>query len=391
MVYVRYLLRALMRRGGLKATLAVSKASRMAPQVVEMVEEFGAALNIVTVNFPDSSQNMLSWINPMLAKQTTYLGVLVDLVASRVRELRIDYVFIPFLDDYCLFPIALRDHPFGNIPWGGIVIRPRHHLRRMGVILPWRWQDFAEYLAYRLLWRKKVLDKVFCIDPYLGQFYPNAKLDSVRDPSDMLSVVPDDICFGIKQDAVVLMVYGYIDHRKAIDRLLKAMTDERIPVCLTLLLVGQQDRQLRPLLESEAARSLRDVGRLIEIKRVVTDSEEAAAFRRADVVWNYYPRNYCSSGALVRAGQASRPVLATREGVVGRTVFDLGMGLIVGEEDHEGLILALVRFASDPVLREKLGQAGFEHFAKATATAFGDPIIAHISKTLGMRQEPYPP
>ncbi|MDO9106962.1 MAG: glycosyltransferase family 4 protein [Methylovulum sp.] len=382
MIYVRYLLRALNRHGGFRAILAVSEASLVHPQVTEMIDEFGESLILVAVTLPEISQNMFSRIHPMLAKQFAFFGVLQRLISSWKGDLKIDYVFVPFLDDYCLLPLALRDRPFGKIPWGGIVISPRHHLRQLGVILPWRWQDYVEQLAYRQLWRKKALDQVFCIDPYFEQFYPNAKLDSVPDPSDLLFVAPQDTCFGIKQDAVVLLVYGYIDQRKAIDRLLEAMTDERIPDSLTLLLVGKQDPPLRPLLESEVAQYLRTVGRLIEINRIVSDSEEAAAFRRTDVVWNYYPRNYCSSGALVRAGQSSRPVLATREGVVGRTVADLGMGLLVGEDDREGLILALVRFSSDAELREKLGKAGFEHFAKASAAAFGDPIIAHIAQTL---------
>jgi glycosyltransferase involved in cell wall biosynthesis len=136
------------------------------------------------------------------------------------------------------------------------------------------------------------------------------------------------------------------------------------------------------LLRGAEGRRLQQQGRLIKVNRFVSDGEEAAAFQRADIIWAYYPKSYCSSGAMVRAGQASLPVIATREGLVGHTVSMLGMGLTAPENDEDELTLVLVRLGSDAATREKLGKAGFEHFSQYTAEAFGNSIVEQVSKAI---------
>ncbi len=382
MIYVHYLLRSMARRGGMRAILATTPESQADRYVAQMVREFSSLLLIETVELTQNKNKILHLIHPQLNKQVVLFNILQNLVKRVSQRISIDYVFIPFLDDYCLFPMVWHARPFRRIPWGGILIRPRFHLRRIGADVPSRWEDLIERFAYRQLLRNKGLDTIFTIDPYLEHYIRSGKLKSVPDPSDILSITPEYSQFGLNSNSVVLLVYGYLDHRKAVDRLLLAMSDERIPKNLTLLLAGKQSSEFTQMMCGEPAQKIRAQGRLIEINRHISENEEASAFRRADMVWNYYPGSYCSSGALVRAGQSSRPVLATREGLVGLTVRDLKMGVTVGEYDDEGLVSALAHLATNSKLRSDLGNAGFEHFSKATPQAFGDPIVDRISDVL---------
>ena len=383
MVYVRYLLRAMERRGGLRAILVTSLESQSDPYVIAMTTEFGELLSIVTIEFPILASGLLRFIHARLAKQAATFRVLRSVVERLLSQTSVDYVFVPFLDDYCLFPMALKRWPFRRLPWGGIAIRPRFHLHNMGAKVPTRWEDLIEKFAYHRLLRNRGLDRLFSIDPYLEPYFRDDKIASVPDPSDIFSVAPTHMQFGLPSDAVVLLVYGYLDVRKAIDRLMRAMLDARVDTRLMLLLAGLQCPELSAFLTSDVAQVLRAQRRLVEINRHISDVEEAAAFRRANIVWSYYPHNYCSSGALVRAGQSSRPVIATREGLVGLIVGELGMGVTVAEDDDEGLVMALVRLGNDAMLRAELGKAGFKHFSKATAEAFGDRIVAQIAHVLG--------
>lgn len=366
----------------MRAILATSRSSFEDPMVVNMAEEMRAVLTIVTVEPPAKDDGLLSKIHPRLGKQSAYLRLLQNTVAQCQTSTPIHYVFIPFLDDYCLFSTAFHQKPFGEIPWGGIVIRPRFHLKHVGVVLPFRVEDVFETFTYKQLLRNNTLDRVFSIDPYLKEHLRSERIVTVPDPAEMHEpdhAVPD---FRIAAELVVLLVYGYIDHRKAIDRLVRALLDERVPLQLTLLLVGAQSADTAKLIRGAEGRRLHQQGRLIEVNRFVSDGEEAAAFQRADIIWAYYPKSYCSSGAMVRAGQASRPVIATREGLVGHTVSRLGMGLTAPENDDNELTLVLARLATEAATREKLGKSGFEHFSQYTAEAFGDLIVAQMDKAI---------
>lgn len=381
MVYVKYLLAAIRRHGGLRATLITSTNSYADPVVTEILNEFNGLLSVQTVEI-SMLTSLLDLVHPRLAKQFEFFRILRNVINNILAHTSIDYVFLPFLDDYFLYSLAAHSWPFPRLPFGGISIRPRFHLREMGVAAPWSIRDWIEKTAYRNLIRTQGLDRLFSIDPYLAPYFDSKKIVTVCDPSNILNVTPAHIDFGFPTDAIVLLTYGYLDSRKAIDRLMSAMLDSSLNPRLTLFLAGLQSADVSLLMTGDVAIKLREQGRLVEVNRHFTDAEEAAAFLRADIVWNYYPHNYCSSGALVRAGQLSLPVIATREGLVGDIVSKLNMGITVPEDDDEGLVKALFRLGQDSLLRSELGRGGFEYFSKATAEAFGDKIIKNIINTI---------
>lgn len=380
MVYVRYLLTSIREHGEWKVILATSVDSSIDPYVVELSLEFGSILDLQPIEFPTPSKSFLQFIHHRLAKQESSYKVLISLIRELLSYRSVDYVLIPFLDDYTLFPMSVKTWPFDNLPWSGISIRPRFHLKKMGAIVPSRIEDIIEKFSYRRILRNRGLDCLFTIDPYLQRFFGSDKIKHVPDPADISSVTPSRLPVDVPSDAVVLLVYGYLDLRKALDRLINAFLDPRVGSRIVLLLAGVQNKELNNQLCSRNACILRREKRLIEINRHITDAEEAALFKRADIVWCYFPMNYCSSGALVRAGQTSRPVIATREGLVGLIVRELKMGIPVSEFDDEELVLALIKLECDAALRRSLGTAGYDFFSNFTIRAFGNPIIRRIAK-----------
>jgi glycosyltransferase involved in cell wall biosynthesis len=113
---------------------------------------------------------------------------------------------------------------------------------------------------------------------------------------------------------------------------------------------------------------------------VVSDAEEMAAFHSATIVWTFYPGNYGPSGVFVRAGQAAKPVVCTKEGYCGRVVREVGMGIAVDERDSAGLVDALLYLIENPRARAAMGEAGCAYFSKSSPTAFADPIVAAIAR-----------
>ncbi|WP_440980285.1 hypothetical protein ACQHGV_16365 (plasmid) [Sphingomonas pseudosanguinis] len=378
MVFVRYILEAIARRGGIRATLILCPEASQTAQVVVMREAFGNLLAIHTVPDPDPMRGPLA-LSGKLARQIGFARRLREAVTTLRAQGEVNHVHIPFADDYVLFPFAMRQRPFGDIPWSGIVIRPRFHLARAGAIVPARREDRVEAWAYRRLLRGTTLRTLFSIDPFLASQVDDPRIVTVCDPADITDRTPQRDWLPVGDDATVLLAYGYVDHRKAIDRLLRCAADPSVPKSLVVALVGVQDPAMHDVLQGPDAALLRQQGRLVEVARHVTDTEEASAFARADIVWCYYPGSYCSSGAMVRAGQMGKPLLAGTEGLVGHLTRQHDLGLTAPEYDDAALTGQLACIAGDAALRTRLGTAGERHFATATGHIFGDRIVTHIA------------
>lgn len=378
MVFIRYIVEAIARRGAMRATLVLGPKATQSPQVIALRATFGTLLDIHVVPDPDPVRGPLA-LSAKLSRQFGYARRLREAVATLQAEARIDHVHIPFADDYCLFPFAMRRRPFGPVPWSGIVIRPRFHLARAGAIVPPRREDYVEAWAYDRLLRGVTLHTLFSIDPFLASRIQDPRIVTLCDPADITDRTPRRDWLPVAPDATVLLAYGHVDHRKAIDRLLRAATDPQVPKSLVVALVGKQDPAMQSVLQGPDAAMLRQQGRLVEVSRHVDDTEEASAFARADIIWCYYPGSYCSSGAMVRAGQMAKPLLASTEGLVGHLTRRHSLGLTASEYDDGALTTQLASLAGDAALRERLGLAGRHHFATATGHEFGDRIIARIA------------
>jgi len=391
-LYVRYLMDAIERRGGIHVYLAVGTTSLDHPQVTQLRSAHQSCLTIVPV---DANEGVIAARARRLgrfrgalkfARQRYWVRVINDVLSGLREQTEIAYLFIPFVDDYCLYVAAGRERAFGRTPWGGIVIRPRHHLRACGVEVPFRWVDLLDRMAYQRLLSRSGLTHLFSIDPYICRYYAQPKLSHIPDPADLLGPhdarLPPELSVLVGQGRTILLIYGYIDGRKGLDTLLPAALDPSVPQDLHIVVAGRQNPDVRPALASSAAASLRRTNRLTEIDREISDAEEAALFRFADIVWVYYPRSYCSSGVLVRAGQCAKPVIATREGLVGRLVADLGMGQLASETKPDEVRTALAMLSSSAETRKVRGRAGFDYFSGATTAAFSAPVVSHIASVI---------
>jgi glycosyltransferase involved in cell wall biosynthesis len=374
------------KRAEFHVSWAVDSVDRNDPQVLALEAQFESILRIISIDIPPAMRNILGFFHPRLEKQFRYVRLIERLIAA-AEGAAYEYVLIPFIDDYCLAPLAVLSSPFCGLPWGGIIIRPRFHLGILGYA-PGRRIDFVERVLYARLFRTgTTLQEVFAIDPFFVNFMCDPRLRYIPDPAEMNTSA---LTKGDRTSVDTILVYGHLDERKGIPELLRAIADPRVPKNIKLLFVGVQNEFVRSLLNQAFPNALRQEGRLREWDRVVTEAEEIEAFRAAEVVWTFYPGNYGPSGVLVRAGQASKPVICTQAGYCGRVVTETGMGIAVPEGDLGGLVNALVHLFSNENVRRSMGRAGRDHFSKFTPARFADPIVEaivkrseHVSKTFG--------
>jgi glycosyltransferase involved in cell wall biosynthesis len=282
-----------------------------------------------------------------------------------------------------LTPLALSGRGPGGHAWGGILASTRCHYTKVGMDVPSRrLKDWGEgYLLSRLL-NNRDADMVFTVDPYLQTAFPHGRLTTICDASPPFGEIEGNLRhdLGIAPDDIVLLLYGHIDNRKALDLLCEALADPRVQQNVHLLVVGAQAQNAGDILARPPAQELRAAGRLHEISRFVSESEEAAAFAAADIVWVYYPNNFWGSGVMVRGGRAGKPVISTAKGVIGHTVRHQGTGVAVAEENIEGVVAAITGLATDSALRARLGTAGRNYYQDATPENFARPIVESVER-----------
>jgi len=166
----------------------------------------------------------------------------------------------------------------------------------------------------------------------------------------------------LPDDRQVLLHFGTGSPRKGLPMLVEAL--ERLPAHARPFLLCCGRLGLAKEWKSRIARL--EHARVHD--RFLTETERVEVFRAVDVVALLYRGHYGSSGVLVNAAAAGRPVIATNGGLLGRRVRENRLGLVV-EEGGLGLSEALERCAREG--RRLAEQRDLESFAKShSPTAF---------------------
>ena len=190
---------------------------------------------------------------------------------------------------------------------------------------------------------------------------------------------------GIREDAKVVLFFGFVRSYKGLDVLIRALPRLRqIQPSATLVVAGEF---WEPLAEyEELADSLDVLPHVAFHDRYIANEEVGDFFAAADVLAMPY-RSATQSGVITLAVQAGLPIVATRVGGLPEAVTHDRTGLIVEPEAPEELAEALGRILSDEALYLRF-QAGL----REARAEFGWPkliqLIEEIAADMGLRPSP---
>jgi glycosyltransferase involved in cell wall biosynthesis len=222
----------------------------------------------------------------------------------------------------------------------GILFRPSVHYGEIGPYSPSdaeRRRDRRKDVLYRRMLANPALDRVLSLDPFFPAYarshYPHGgKVHALPDPAHP-PVASASIAEPPPAGRVGFLLFGYLAERKGplavLDALalLPAAVARRVAVTFA----GRVDPALRESLEQRRqalASTQPDLWLRIDDRRL--DSGELAALvDRSDVVLAPYQRFVGSSGVLLWAARAGRPVLAQEFGLIGRLTRDHHLGIAV--------------------------------------------------------------
>jgi glycosyltransferase involved in cell wall biosynthesis len=204
------------------------------------------------------------------------------------------------------------------------------------------------WLTLRNPWRVTHL-----LDPWiLRGLGPAASNDRFRlipepvEPRDPMDRQEARRRLSIPSDGRYVALIGGLEPRKGIEELLAALERARLSADDRVLLVGRTTLPIRELLQTRYDWLFRQ-RRIVVVDRYVSDEEFGAAFFAADVVAVTHPRQVGSSGTLVRAAAAERPVLTSNFGWVGWVTELFQLGTSVNVSDPDALSAALVAALSE--------------------------------------------
>jgi glycosyltransferase involved in cell wall biosynthesis len=154
--------------------------------------------------------------------------------------------------------------------------------------------------------------------------------------------------YSIPSHKKILLSFGFIDAKKNVVNLLKALqqlsADDAANICL--LVVGKIHNEYKDtlMLAFDEAMKIRPELQIEFESRFVDDDEMEAYVGQSDVVSVAYINFFSSSGVIGLAARHNKPVLATKFGVVGDLTREYNLGIAVDGFNPEEITQAILTF-----------------------------------------------
>lgn len=244
----------------------------------------------------------------------------------------------------------------------GILFRPTLHYQRLDSYqATWRAtvRMGREALLWRLALRHRAMRTLFSLDPLavpvLQQVAGRVQVTHLPDPIEFQPAPPQRVAalrqqLGIESQRRIALFFGFLEERKGLYPLLEALT--LLPVAtqerFCLLLVGQiASKEVEKLTKRIAELTQQTAIQLIMYDQFAPEAEVPAYFQMADFVLAPYQRHIGSSGILLWAAAAGKPVLASDYGLMGELVRRYQLGRVVDSTQPAAIAEGLATFLSE--------------------------------------------
>lgn len=257
--------------------------------------------------------------------------------------------------DHLSLPLALGLGAGGR-KLGGILFRPSVHYSDLGSSRPTmaeRLRDLRKAVLYRLMLLNPALHVVLTLDPFFpafaaSRYFRGDKVRALPDPAHPPVVSSGGLGglpLAIPDGRVVLLLFGVLTARKGILHLMEALQllEPDIASRTAVIVAGKVAPDIGKPLQAQTERLRRDRPELwFHVENRWLDSGEIGALvERCDVVLAPYQRFVGSSGVLLWAAGAAKPLLTQDYGLLGRLVQDYGLGLAADVTQPLQLALAI--------------------------------------------------
>lgn len=258
--------------------------------------------------------------------------------------------------DLLSLPLALGLRANGK-PLAGILFRPSVHYGALGDYRPSlgeRLRDLRKALLYRMMLRNPAVATILSLDPFFpaharSHYDHGDKVYAVPDPAHPPAgaASPSNVSRMAPRDRILFLLFGYLTERKGPLMILDALRllPPSVAGRVAFLFAGRVDPAIREAIADRQQTLAREQPGLwlgIDDRRLDSDELDALV-RQSAVVLAPYQRFVGSSGVLLWAARAGRPVLAQAYGLVGRLTRDHHLGVAADSSDPATLAVEIER------------------------------------------------
>ncbi|MDE2228398.1 MAG: glycosyltransferase [Alphaproteobacteria bacterium] len=297
--------------------------------------------------------------------------------------------------DLLSLPLALGLGAGNGRRIGGILFRPSVHYRLLGAYHPrareWL-RDLRKAALYRLMLLNRALGVVLTLDPFFprhaARFYrAGSKVRAVPDPvHPAVPLVDSDraLADAVPPGRVAFLLFGHLTERKGTLALLESLflVPEGTASRVAVVLAGKLDPAIAGRVAALRARlaALQPDLVLEIVDRRLSTGEIEALVARADVVLAPYQRFVGSSGVLLWAARAGKPLLTQDFGMIGPLVRNYRLGLAIDVDQPEALAAGIVRFVHEGPHRFIDPQRARAFVARNTPDRFAELVFASVAE-----------
>lgn len=255
--------------------------------------------------------------------------------------------------DHLSLPLAFGLR-FAGRKVSGILFRPSVHYETDGPArksLGEHLRDIRKDILYRLMFRNPSVKAVFSLDPYfpdygVKRYKRGNKIKPLPDPAFPHRHQPSATSRNpFPPDRTSFLLFGVLTERKGILVLLEALKSLKREMAsrTAILIAGAIDPEIRPAvaeLEATLRRANPELWLQIDDRHLATG--ELSFFTQiCDVVLAPYQRFVGSSGVLLWAAGAGKPVITQGYGLLGKFARDFHLGTTCETTNPEGLAAAI--------------------------------------------------
>lgn len=279
-------------------------------------------LNIVYLNTP---QLKLHSNLSLICYQIKLYFLIKKQFRKLSKNLFFDYIFINSIDHFEK-ALAIFGDPFQKVPFSGIYVNPKFHMKEVGFIKVGRFNFLSKILFFKLLTIKN-LDIIFTNDIYFVDYIKNKyskllkKITFLFEPREFVRAPFYNQAkkkLNLPLKCFNVLVYGSLKKTKGIHNLLNIFNDKKIAKKVVVTLAGKQDNFVKKLLSLNKYKKLILQKKIYIYDNFLNDYDESLIFNSADIVWVGYERNFpYVSGVLFQAAIKKKPILASKYGIIG--------------------------------------------------------------------------
>ena len=326
------------------------------PEVVDLAKSQGDAVQFIAISAAEQQSLLTS--KAAIARNIKNIQEW-RLCCQYAKKLGVDHCLVMYLDTYFL-AIAAGLQPC--CPFSGIYFRPTFHYNSFknhsgNQTRKAKLQQGWEKLILGRVLRSSQARTIFSLDPFVGPF-----LDPGSGPGQ-LCYLPDPVDLsafqypaqnlelrsrlGIDSHRRICLIFGALTTRKGVYQLLEAAAQLAEPDCEQLCLLFVGESKIKSELEARIATLCnRKPVQVVRRYEFIRDQEIPLYFKSADIVSALYQRHVGSSGILLLAAAAQKPVLGTDYGLMGELVRRYQLGIAVDSTQPTAIAAGLHQLLS---------------------------------------------